>query len=523
VTTVGANVTITETPIAGYALTSASCTDANSAVTGNVGAIGTLVGNTLTIPAANVDPGTDYTCVFTNSRSPTIKIQKTTLGGFGGPFTFADTNITGAIANITTVAAGTPTPAAPATSTITTIGTAVTVTEGLIAGYALTAASCTDANSAVTGNTGLIGSFAGNVLTIPAANVVAGADFTCVFTNTRATVKVQKITLGGVGGAFTFADTNIAGALPNITTTVVGATTPAAPAAGNVTTVGVDVTITETPIAGYALTSANCTDANSAVTGNIGAIGTLIGNTLTIPAANVDPGTDYTCVFTNSKIPTVKVQKITTGDFGGPFTFVQTNLASAPAGITTLAANTATPAAPTAINVTAIGTAVTLTETLAAQYALTTASCTDANSAVTGNAGAIGTVAALTLTIPAANVVAGADFTCVFTNAKLIPALSIVKVADTAGPVALNDVITYTYTVTNSGNTTITGISLSEAFNGYGAAPAPGAEALTNDVAPLGDSTDAAANGSWDTIGPGDAVTFTATYTVTQQDVDLLQ
>lgn len=435
---VGTAVAITETPAAGYVLSAASCTDGNSAITGNVGSFGTLAGNVLTIPAGNVVAGSAFNCVFTNSLSPTIKIQKTTLGGFGGPFTFADTNITGAIANITTAAAGTPTPAAPATSTITTIGTAVTVTEGLIAGYALTAASCTDANSAVTGNTGSIGSFAGNVLTIPVANVVAGADFTCVFTNTRATVKMQKITLGGVGGAFTFADTNIAGALPNITTTVVGAATPAAPAASNVTTVGVDVTITETPIAGYALTSASCTDANSAVTGNGGAIGTLAGNTLTIPAANVDPGSDYTCVFTNSKIPTVKVQKITVGDFGGPFTFTQTNLASAPAGITTLAANTATPAAPTAINVTAIGTAVTLTETLAAQYVLSTASCTDANSVITGNAGSIGAVAALTLTIPAANVVAGADFTCVFTNAKL-PTVTLTKVSNGAvGPFTFN-------------------------------------------------------------------------------------
>ncbi len=523
ITTVGNAVAITETPIAGYVVTAASCTDANSAVTGNVGAIGALAGNVLTIPAGNVVAGSAFTCVFTNSRSPTVKIQKTTLGGFGGPFTFADTNITGAIANITTAAAGTPTPAAPVTSTIAAIGTAVTVTEGLIAGYALTAASCTDANSAVTGNTGSIGSFVGNVLTIPAANVVAGADFTCVFTNTRSTMKVQKITLGGVGGAFTFAQTNLAAAPGGITTTLVNTATPAAPAAINITALGAAVTLTETPIAGYALTAASCTDANSAVTGNGGAIGTLAGNTLTIPAANVDPGTDYTCVFTNSKIPTVKVQKTTVGDFGGPFTFSQTNLASAPADITTLAANTATPAAPTAIDVTTIGAAVTLTETLAAQYTLSTASCTDANSAVTGNAGAIGTVAALTLTIPAANVVAGADFTCVFTNAKLIPALAIVKVADTAGPVALNDVITYTYTVTNSGNTTITGVTLSETFNGYGVAPAPGAEALTNDVAPLGDSTDAGANGSWDTIGPGDAVTFTATYTVTQQDVDLLQ
>ncbi len=521
--TLGTAVTLTETPIAGYALTAVSCTDANSAVTGNAGTFGSFAGNVVTVAAARIVAGADITCVFTNTRA-TMKVQKITLGGVGGPFTFAQTNLAAAPGGITTVTVAVAAPAAPAAINVSTIGTAVTLTETPIAGYALTAVSCTDANSAVTGNAGAFGSFAGNVVTVAAARIVAGADITCVITNSRTpTVKTQKITLGGVGGPFTFAQTNLAAAPGGITTVTVAVAAPAAPAAINVSTIGTAVTLTETPIAGYVLTAVSCTDANSAVTGNVGTFGSFAGNVVTVAAARIVAGADITCAITNTRTPTVKVQKITVGDFGGPFTFAQTNLASAPAGITTLAANTATPAAPTAINVTAIGTAVTLTETLAAQYVLTTASCTDANSAVTGNAGPIGAVAALTLTIPAANVVAGADFTCIFTNTKLIPALAIVKVADTAGPVALNDVITYTYTVTNSGNTTITGISVSETFNGYGAAPAPGGETLSADVAPLGDSTDAGANGSWDTIGPGDTVTFTATYTVTQQDVDLLQ
>jgi len=39
----------------------------------------------------------------------------------------------------------------------------------------------------------------------------------------------------------------------------------------------------------------------------------------------------------------------------------------------------------------------------------------------------------------------------------------------------------------------------------------------------LGDSVDAANNGSWDSLGPGDSIRFTGTYTVTQADVDNLQ
>ena len=101
--------------------------------------------------------------------------------------------------------------------------------------------------------------------------------------------------------------------------------------------------------------------------------------------------------------------------------------------------------------------------------------------------------------------------------------LSILKTANTAGPVAVNDVITYTYTVTNSGNVPITGITVNDIHNGYGAAPVVTNEVINIDVAPLGNSTDAGTNGSWDTLAPGDSIKFTWAYTVTQQDVDLLQ
>ncbi|QOF77549.1 beta strand repeat-containing protein [Variovorax sp. 38R] len=144
----------------------------------------------------------------------------------------------------------------------------------------------------------------------------------------------------------------------------------------------------------------------------------------------VGAGETVTCTFTNAKTPTVKVQKVTQGGAGGTFNFSQTNLASAPAGIVTGAAGTPTPSSPTPINVTTTGTAVTLTEApltgVLTGWALVSASCTDANSTASGNpAGAIGTLVGSTLTIPAANVKAGADFTCVFTNAR--PRLRLTK------------------------------------------------------------------------------------------------
>lgn len=51
----------------------------------------------------------------------------------------------------------------------------------------------------------------------------------------------------------------------------------------------------------------------------------------------------------------------------------------------------------------------------------------------------------------------------------------------------------------------------------------PTNETLTSDNGFANDSSDAGVNGSWDTLAPGDEITFTATYLVTQSDVDTLQ
>jgi hypothetical protein len=85
-------------------------------------------------------------------------------------------------------------------------------------------------------------------------------------------------------------------------------------------------------------------------------------------------------------------------------------------------------------------------------------------------------------------------------------------------------VITYTYVVQNTGNQTLSAISLSDIHNGNGPVPVPGSEAISLDALPLANSTDGTpADGVWASLAPGDAVTFTATYTVVQGDVDLLQ
>lgn len=104
------------------------------------------------------------------------------------------------------------------------------------------------------------------------------------------------------------------------------------------------------------------------------------------------------------------------------------------------------------------------------------------------------------------------------------PALSILKVADDATLRAAGDVIVYTYTVRNTGNVVINGVTVADTHNASGPVPVPGSETLVTDLAPFGDSVDTGPpNGSWDTLGPGDTITFQGSYTVTQTDVDTLQ
>lgn len=106
------------------------------------------------------------------------------------------------------------------------------------------------------------------------------------------------------------------------------------------------------------------------------------------------------------------------------------------------------------------------------------------------------------------------------------PSLNVAKQADDTTDVVLGQVVTYTYRVTNNGNQTITAIGLVDAHGGSGPTPVPGNENLlpADDSVPLGDSTDGTPNdGTWDALAPGDTVTFTASYTVTQNDIDTLQ
>lgn len=104
-----------------------------------------------------------------------------------------------------------------------------------------------------------------------------------------------------------------------------------------------------------------------------------------------------------------------------------------------------------------------------------------------------------------------------------IPSMSVNKTSSVSSDASAGDIITYSYEVTNTGNVTLTNISMNDVHNGLGVAPVPNSENLTTDNGVLGNSSDASNDGVWDSLAPLDVITFSANYTVTQADVDALQ
>ncbi len=455
---------------------------------------GTLTGSSLVLANGEI-----ATCTINNNDvQPSLTLVKTVTNDNGG---------TQALSAWTLTATG-PTNISGASTTAAVTNALVnagnfTLGETGPAGYAMGAWSCN------------VGTLSGSTLTL-----TPGLNATCTVNNNdiAPTITLSKTSLGAVG-SFTFNGDNGFGAAQIIATSTPG--TAATGALRTLTNAGTSTTITESIPAGYALTAASCSGLGTG--GNVTV--DLVLGTVVLDVAATALASNITCSFTNTRLPTLSVQKTTTGGFGGPFSFAATNITGTIGPISTLATGTATPAAPLSV-IAALAAATVITESADANWVLGNVTCSDSNFAVSGNTNPVasGTGGIVTIAILAKK--PGAVINCVFTNAAAAPTLSIVKSWAFATPggdvngnglADVNDQIVYSYQVQNTGNVTISNVVVDDVHEGT-ALPITPSRVVTNETlisnGPSGSSSDAAINGSWDTLTPGSTIRFRYTHTV---------
>ncbi len=381
----------------------------------------------------------------------------------------------------------------------------------VLANYATTVACVNGAGTAVTPG----GTATAPTVTIPQSLTGASANgraqtITCTLTNTRR----PSITLTKALGSNRAADTDqfvvairtggSSGPVVNVTT---NSTTSGA---GSTVTGGTTGTFTATAGTPYTLTEAasgttnfaqytsaiTCTDSAGLQTGLPSGAAYTVASGLTItPVA----GATISCTLTNTaNNPTLTLAKSVVNTGGG--TAAATAWTLSASGPTNISGVTAAPT----VTATAVSAgAYTLSESGgpadlnggAADYTASTYSCVvNGAAAVSGNS--------ITLNL-------GDTTVCTITNTFVAdPNLTIDKrlLTGTTLPLQANQVITYEFEVTNTGNVPVTDLNIEEtAFTGTGT---------------IGAFTPP--NGTVD-LAPGASTIVTATYTVSQADVDLLQ
>ncbi|MFT3860586.1 GEVED domain-containing protein [Micropruina sp.] len=421
----------------------------------------------------------DYPVVM--AVRPTIILRKTTLGAAGGPFGFTLTNTTQTTGTVTTTAAGTAVQVDGDTATtgtqafsVATIGSAATINESTIpSDWALSSATCT--NAAGTS----VGSLSGSTYTIPATATVLNAVITCDFTNGRPAITLDKtgtVNLGANGRAdagdtvsYSFLVTNT-GQTPLTSIAVTDTKVSSVSCPVTSLAIGASTTCTAT----YTLTQADI-NAGSVV------------NTATV-AGTPPTGSNVTDTDTETKtltaVPSIDLTK-TAGTPSGntvgstiAYTFLVTNT-----GNVTLSSVGVTDAKVGTVSCPATSLLPGASTTCTASYTLTQADV---------DAGVVNNIASASGTTPTGGTVTDTDSaTRTITRTT---GITLDKQGTITGAAA-GASVAYTFLVTNTGNTTLTGVAVSDPKVGTVTCPVT-------------------------TLAPGASTTCTATYTVTQADVD---
>lgn len=288
---------------------------------------------------------------------------------------------------------------------------------------------------------------------------------------------LRKVTLGGVGGAFGFVLSNTSQTTGSVTTTVVNTPTDVDGQTGiagvqpyTISLPTTDVTINENALpAGWSLSGATCVNQSNAT------VGSLAGSTYTIPGADIGASSEFTCTFTNSRLPVLRLQKtLPSGRFNNPtdqFTLTITG-SGGPATVTTTGSGTTATGIAT-LDPGAIGTVYTFGETPAGTTVFatyqTTYACTNA---LAGGQTPSGSGTSFSLTA-----VTGDNLTCTFTNVRNNQADLRLTKTNTPG---LNG------EVDQVGDTVVSGTATSYAITVSNLGPDSANGAVVNDPVPTG-------------------------------------
>lgn len=326
-----------------------------------------------------VHTGDAVVCTFTNTRNTgTITIVKNTLGG-DDTFNFG---VTGETASSQTI---------PTSGGTGTVGPLIVNTgdysvseNSLPAGWLPNGADCFNGNTDLNGT-----SF----------TVAKGDSIVCTFNNKKeATIIIKKVMVGDTG-TFNFTGTPswLSGSISaNNGTLEFNNVTPKT---------GVAYTTTETPVTGWQLTDISCDDGSSVQPSS--------GNVKTGTASfYVDPGETVTCTFTNTKLPTLTINKVLSPNTDGGLFNLQIDGSTAGTGT----------------NVGDGGSTGAITLTLSAHtFGETAGTGTDLSnytSAITGEGcGTDGTI----------DLAAGQDAVCTITNTRNTGIINVHKMVDQFG------------------------------------------------------------------------------------------
>jgi uncharacterized repeat protein (TIGR01451 family) len=460
-------------------------------------------------PSGSTDTTPRSSVILPATQAPALTVAKSTTkvsvthAGQQVPYSFTVTNtgnetLTGVAVTDTVTAPSDPANLSPVTCPVTTLAPGASTT--CTATYTVTQADVDHGGSVRDSATATGTPPSGSAVTSPASPVSVPVAQAPALTVVKSAVPATVHAAGDVV-TYSFAVTNTG----NVTLTGVAVSDTQAPPAGSldgpvtcpVTTLapGVSTTCTAT----YTVTQADVD--NGSVSDSASASGASpSGPAVTSPASTASvavaqaPGISIVKSASASDVAHFLTGQVIT------YTFVVTNT-----GNVTLAPVTVTDTgftgtgSPSAISCPAGGGTATVPSlapgtqaVCTATYTLTTADVDAGHLSDTGDAAGTppsgpAVTAASTLDLPAAQ----------------NPAISIVKSASPGTVHAAGDVITYSFTVTNTGNTTLTGIAVSDTQ-----LPPASQAGLSPVTCPH------------TTLAPGEFTTCTATYTVTQADAD---